>query len=181
MTDQRTEEPPAAPSRPRTVGRVVVRVAVVLMVVMWAYVLYLAFGPGRQPPPDRLDDATFATEAQAICDEAHDDVDELPAAIEAHDASERAGIVTQANERFTAMVDDLETIAPEGEDGAIVAEWIADWRTYLGDRVAYVDALRTDPDAQLLVTAKDREQITEFIDAFSADNRMIACATPIDV
>lgn len=181
MTDQSTLDPPTSPPRRWTTGRVPVRVAVVLMVVMWAYVLYLAFGPGRQAPPDRLDDGTFATEAQAICDAAHDDVDDLPAAIEANDPGERAGIVAQANERFTAMVDNLETIAPHGEDGAIVAEWIADWRTYLGDRVAYVHALRTDPDAQLLVTAKDREQITEFIDAFSADNRMIACATPTDV
>jgi hypothetical protein len=32
-----------------------------------------------------------------------------------------------------------------------------------------------------VVTAKDREQITEYIDAFSADNKMITCATPIDV
>ena len=79
------------------------------------------------------------------------------------------------------MVDDLEAIAPAGEDGEIVAEWIADWRTYLGDREAYADALRRDPEAQLLVTAKDREQITEYIDAFAADNHMTACATPIDV
>jgi len=181
VTDQRTVDPPTSPPHGSTTGRVLVRVAVVLMVVMWAYVLYLAFGAGRQAPPDRLADPTFATEAQVICRAAHDDVDDLPAAIEADDAGERAEIVAQANERFAAMVDDLEAIEPDDEDGAIVAEWIADWRAYLGDRVAYADALRTDPDAELLVTAKDREQITEFIDGFSADNRMIACATPIDV
>ena len=62
-----------------------------------------------------------------------------------------------------------------------MAEWIADWRTYLGDREAYADALRTDPEARLYVTAKDREQVTEYIDAFAADNHMPACATPIDV
>jgi hypothetical protein len=31
------------------------------------------------------------------------------------------------------------------------------------------------------VTAKDREQITEYLDAFAADNRMPSCGTPIDV
>ena len=46
------------------------------------------------------------------------------------------------------MVDDLEPLAPTGEDGEIVAAWIADWRTYLGDREAYADALRTDPEAR---------------------------------
>jgi len=151
------------------------------MVAMWLYVLFLAVGPGRQAPPDRLDDPTFSTEAQAICTAAHDDVDLLPSAIAADSASERADIVAEANERFGAMLDDLDGIVPAGEDGSIVEQWLADWRTYLGDRDDYITALRDDPEAQLLVTAKDQEQITEFIDGFSADNRMIACATPIDV
>ena len=76
--------------------------------------------------------------------------------------------MTEANERFGEMLDDLEAITPAGEDGELVTEWLADWRTYLEDRAAYVEALRSDPEAQLLVTAKDREQITEFIDAFAA-------------
>jgi hypothetical protein len=181
VTDQRQLDAPDTPGSRWTVGRVLVRVAIVLMVAMWVYVLYLAFGPGRQAPPDRLADPTFATDAQAVCDAAHDDVDELPSAVEADSAAERAEIVDLANQRFEAMIDDLEAIAPEGEDGELVREWIADWRTYLQDRADFVDALRVDADAQLLVTAKDREQITEFIDAFAADNRMIACATPIDV
>ena len=80
-----------------------------------------------------------------MCEAAHDDVAQLPPAVEAETASERAEIVAQANARFAAMVDDIEPLAPAGEDGEIVAEWIADWRTYLGDREAYADALRTDP------------------------------------
>jgi hypothetical protein len=155
--------------------------AVVLLVAMWGYVVYLAFGPGRQAPPDRLSDPTFATEAQAICEAAHAEVDQLPRAIEASDATQRADVIAEANARFTEMVDDLEAIAPGGEDGEIVTKWLADWRVYLEDRADYAEALRRDPDAQLVVTAKDREQITEYIDAFSADNKMITCATPIDV
>jgi hypothetical protein len=162
-------------------GRVLVVAAVLAMVAMWGYVLYLAFGPGRQDPPDRLDHPTFAVEAQRICDAAHDDVDQLPAAVEAADANQRADIVTEANERFGEMLGDLGAITPPGEDGELVTEWLADWRIYLEDRAAYVEALRSDPEAQLLVTAKDREQITEFMDAFAQDNRMPACATPIDV
>jgi hypothetical protein len=171
---------PPAPSRGRA-GRVLAIGTVVLLVGMWGYVLYLAFGPGRQPPPDRLADPAFATQAQAICRAAHADVDQLPRAIDAEDAGDRADIVEEANERFSTMVEDLEQVRPVGEDGQIVTAWIADWRTYLGDRAAYAEALRTDPQAQLLVTAKDREQVTEYIDAFAADNKMIACATPIDV
>ncbi len=171
-----------APSRTRwSTGRMLVIVTVALLVGMWVYVLYLAFGPGQQAPPDRVADPTFATRAQEICDAAHDDVGQLPPAIDAREAGERATIVAVANQRFTTMLDDLEAIAPAGDDGRIVREWLDDWRTYLGDRADYVDALRSDPDARLLVTAKDQEQITEFLDAFAKDNRMIACATPIDV
>jgi hypothetical protein len=157
-------------------------VAVVLaMVAMWAYVVYLAFGPGRQPSPDRLADPTFAREAQAVCEAAHADVAALPPALAAETAVERADIVEQANERFTEMIDEIEPRAPGGDDGEVVAQWIADWRTYLEDRAAYVEALRADPEARLFVTARDQEQVTKYIDGFAADNHMAACATPIDV
>ena len=170
-----------APPRRWTGGRVLVLVVVIAMVAMWVYVLYLAFGPGRQPPPDRLADPAFGQRAQAVCEVALADVATLPPAVQAETAAARAEIVSQANDRFAAMIDEIEPLAPGGEDGEIVAEWIADWRTYLGDREAYADALRSDPEARLYVTAKDREQVTEYIDAFAADNHMPACGTPIDV
>lgn len=175
--------PSDAPATPRrwSAGRLLVLAIVIAMVAMWGYVLYLAFGPGRQPPPDRLDDPTFALRAQTICDAAVDDVGRLPRAIDAESADQRAAIVAEANGRFDEMLDDLEAITPAGEDGELVTEWLADWRIYLDDRAGYVDALRSDPDAQLLVTPKDQEQITEFMDAFAQDNRMPACGTPIDV
>jgi hypothetical protein len=176
-----TMPPAGLPTRGAGRRRMLARLTVALLVAMWVYVLYLAFGPGRQPPPDRLDDPGFATQAQAICEAAHDDVDQLPPAIEAEDADQRADIVDAANERFEAMLDEIEEVTPPGEDGDIVQEWLTDWRTYLGDRAEYAEALRSDPDAQLFVTARDQEQVTEYIDAFSADNRMTACATPIDV
>jgi hypothetical protein len=174
---------PTVDTEPRrwTAGRVALLVIVMAMLAMWGYVLYLAFGPGRQPPPDQLADPSFGQAAQAVCEAAHVDVGALPPAVEAQTAAERAEIVAEANERFATMVDDLEPLAPDGEDGEIVAEWIADWRTYLADREAYADALRSDPEARLYVTAKDSEQVTEYIDAFAADNHMAACATPIDV
>jgi hypothetical protein len=161
--------------------RAALAVAVLGMLAMWGYVVYLAVGPGRQAPPDRLDDTTFAVEAQAVCRAALDDVARLPSAIEADDEVERAAIVVAANERFAEMLDDLAAIQPDGDEGEVVEAWLTDWRTYLGDRADYADALATDPEAQLLVTAKDREQITEYLDAFAADNRMPSCGTPIDV
>jgi hypothetical protein len=176
-----TAAPTEAPAPRWTRGRVLVAVVIVGMLAMWGYVLYLAFGPGRQPSPDRLADPAFGPAAEAICEAAHDDVRLLPPAAQAESASERAAIITQANERYDQMLDEIEPLTPAGEDGEIVAAWLADWRTYLGDRQAYADALRDDPEARLFVTARDREQVTEYIDAFAADNHMGACGTPIDV
>ena len=162
-------------------GQVAVAVLVAGMLAMWGYVLYLAFGPGRQAPPDRLDDPIFAPAAQARCEEALAEVAELPRAVETPSAAERAEVVARANESFAAMLDDLDRLVPGGEDATLVRAWLADWRTYLADREAYATALRSDPDAQLLVSAKNSQQITEYLDAFAGDNRMAACATPIDV
>ena len=171
------DEPPVR-ARPT---RILLIAVVVGMLAMWGYVLYLAFGPGRQPSPDRLADPRFAEQAQARCEVAHEAVALLPTANDAESAVERAEVVDEATTHFRAMIDDIEPLAPGGEDGEIVAAWIEDWRAYLEDRAEYADALRSDPDARLFVTARDQAQVTEYIDAFSADNHMAACATPLDL
>ena len=79
------------------------------------------------------------------------------------------------------MLDELADLTPDGEDGEVVTEWLADWRTYLGDRDDFARGCAERPRARLLVTPKHGEQITEFIDAFAKDNRMTACGTPADV
>lgn len=165
----------------RRAARAAIGVVVLGLLAMWAYVVFLAFGPGRQPPIDRLDDPAFAVAAEARCSEALEDVATLPRAVEAESAEQRSEVVAGANARFTAMIDDLEALVPPGEDGVLVRAWLVDWRTYLQDRADYVEALLEDPGARFLVSAKDREQITEYLDAFARDNRMPACGTPLDV
>jgi hypothetical protein len=160
---------------------VLIGIAIVGMVGMWVYVVYLAVGPGRQGPPDELEDPTFAAAAQERCREALDVVAQLPRADEVASAPERADVVDEANMAFGAMLDDLAALAPTGEDGEIVAEWVADWRVYLEDRAQYADALREDPEARFLVSPKDGQHVTEYLDAFAKDNRMPACSTPLDV
>jgi len=161
--------------------RIVLAVVVAAMVAMWGYVLYLAIGPGRQDPPDRLEDPTFAPAAEARCRQALDQVAALPRAAETESPQARAEVILEANDAYAAMLRDVLVLAPEGEEGDIVAAWVTDWRTYLDDRAAYAEALRDDPEARFFVSAKDNEQITEFIDAFAADNRIPACGTPLDV
>jgi hypothetical protein len=164
-----------------TPGRTAIVVVVLGLVAMWAYVVYLAFGPGRADPLDRLDDPTFAAAAETRCASALGAIEALPTAAETTTAAERADVLDRANAELAAMLDDLEGIAPAGEDGQMVQRWLVDWRTYLEDRAEYADRLRVDPGAQLLVTAKAGRHITRPIDGFAADNRMPSCATPPDV
>ncbi|HEY6415333.1 MAG TPA: hypothetical protein VIX41_03815 [Acidimicrobiales bacterium] len=166
-------------------GRTVVVIVVCALVSMWGYVLFLAFGPGRQPPIDRLDDPTFAEAAEERCATTLEQVDLLPVASASHTAAERADVLARANGAYAAMLDDLDglqSLVPAGDQRRRASEWLSDWRTYLGDRERYADALRTDPDARLLVSEKPGEgqQITGWIDEFANANRMPSCVSPTD-
>jgi hypothetical protein len=166
-------------------SRIVIVVVVCALVSMWGYVLYLAFGPGRQPPIDRLDDPAFAEAAEERCAGTLEEVDRLPVASASHTAAERADVLTRANGAYASMLDDLDklaTLVPAGDQRERANEWLGDWRTYLGDRERYADALRTDPDARLLVSEKPGEgqQITGWIDEFAKANRMPSCVSPTD-
>ena len=177
---------PAAPGGRRLLPRALIVVAVLLLVSMWGYVLYLAFGPGRQPPLDRLDDPAFAQAGEAHCAEAVAAVDALPGAGAAPDAADRADVIDRANAEYAAMLDDIEAelpLTPAGVQREHATEWIADWRLYLGDRAEFADALRADPEARLLVSEKPGEtrQVTGWIDEFALANRMDSCVTPTDV
>jgi hypothetical protein len=166
-------------------ARLALVAVVVGLVSMWGYVLFLAFGPGRQPPVDRLDDPAFAQAAEERCAAAVDQVDALPVASASHTAEERAEVLDQADAVYASMLDDLDDmtdLAPAGDQRRRAQEWLADWRVYLGDREAYADALRADPDARLLVSSKPGEgrQITGWIDEFAKANRAASCVSPVD-
>jgi hypothetical protein len=175
----------ASVGRRSRLGRTVVLIVVCALLSMWGYVLYLAFGPGRQPPIDRLDDPAFAEAAEQRCAATLEEVDRLPVASASQTAAERADVLARANAAYAAMLDDLDdldTLAPAGDQRRRADEWLGDWRTYLGDREKYAEALRTDPDARLLVSAKagEGQQITGWIDEFARANRMPSCVSPTD-
>jgi hypothetical protein len=165
--------------------RIVVLLVVAGLVAMWGYVVYLAFGPGRQPPVDRIDDPAFARAAEDRCAEALDRVAELPPAQDTTDPAARAAVLDEANATFAVMLDDLDgdvTLVPDSEQRGHATEWLADWRTFLADREDFADRLRTDPDARMLVSEKEGEgrHVTAWIDEFAAANRMPSCASPTD-
>ena len=173
----------AAPGR-GTPARIAIAIVVIGLAAMWGYVLYLAVGPGRQAPIDRLDDERFARAAESRCAQALDEIDALPDAVESPTPDQRADVVAEANAALGAMLDDLEAAAPvSGDDARYASEWLADWRIYLADRERYVEALRVDDEARFLVSEKqgERRHITGWIDEFAKANRMESCTTPDDV
>jgi hypothetical protein len=165
--------------------KLVLATVVVGLVAMWGYVVYLAFGPGRQPPIDRLEDPTFAEAAGPRCTEAVDEVEALPVASETHSAAERAAVLDQANAIFAGMVDDLDgmtDLVPAGDQRDRAEAWLEDWRVVLEDREAYAEALARDDDAEYLVSEKPGtgRQITGWIDEFALANKIDDCKTPAD-
>jgi hypothetical protein len=165
--------------------KVLLSVVVLGLVSMWVYVVYLAVGPGRQPPIDRLDDPAFAAAAGPRCREAVADVERLPVASETHSPAERAAVLGEANEIFAGMLDDLEgmaDLAPAGDQRERTEAWLADWQVLLADREAYADALARDEAAEMLISEKPGtgRHITGWVDEFALANKIDDCATPSD-
>lgn len=182
---QAIPDDPNATRPPSTTGRALVLLIVTGLVAMWVYVLYLAFVPGRQPPADRIADPAFAQAAESRCARALDQVEELPLATESPTPEHRAGVLDQANAAFGSMLDDLDGmvgLVPEGDERGRAEAWLDDWRTFQSDRERYASALRSDPEARMLVSEKPGKgrHITGWIDEFAKANRMPSCASPTD-
>ncbi len=172
-------------AEPLSLGRRAARVAAVVAAIsiagLWAYALW---GPTEKTFPGTLTDPTFTTQAEAICTDTAARLAQLQPAYQSQDARTRAAVIAQANAELAVMLDRLGAAAPDpdSKDGRMIHEWLGDWRTYLGDRQRYVEALATDPSARFYVTEKDRRQITEPIDFFAGRaNDMPNCVTPGDL
>ena len=164
-----------------SVGRVLAVMVGVATVLFWAWILT---GGPKAPNPDKLDDRAYVSFAQQRCIRLTTEVAGLPNAITAETAAERADVIDEANGLISNMVDDLEDRAPtEGDDGKRLRGWIADWRTYVGDRESYADRLREDPKALMQITenTKLRDGVDKTIEIFADVNDMPECATPGDV
>ena len=165
----------------RRLGRILALVVAVGLAALWAYALW---GPVQRTSQGVLDEATFPTAAEPICATAMLRIDDLPKAFETRENAQRAEAVMTADGYLAEMLDQLDDIAPsptDGDDGRMVNEWLADWRTYLANRADYAERLADDPGARMLVTEKDGRQISEPIDYFARVNEMPNCGTAGDV
>lgn len=159
--------------------KVLAGVVIVGSFLPWAW----RFSPFADRTPDGiLDDPTFATIAEPICAAAMTELEALPNALDAATTAERGEQVDMANDILVGMVDRLEgEITGSDRDVENLGEWIADWRTYLENRVDYAERIAVDENAVLYVAANGSERLDRRIPRFAESNEMRSCVTPDDI
>jgi hypothetical protein len=175
-----TPESSTAERKGWSIGRVAAICAFLVIAGIWALLL----SPFNDPThPDELNDETFAEAADARCEDLVDEIDALPKANTVETPAERALLVDAGTALTVELVEDLGDLAPSPstDDGQIVALWLDDWQIYISDRDAYAAALSGGETGPFPVSARDGEQISEFVDAFAEVNGMINCFAPLDV
>jgi hypothetical protein len=184
-TDRRTNVASAEDDGPRRSRRQVISFIAAgsfsaFVVGMWLYAFFI-YDPGLKV--DELADRTFPIAAERICAAGRSDVDALPPANVSRSATERAEVIDSANARLRAMIAELRAAVPadQGRVTSGVNEWLDDWTTYVDDRQAYADGLRSDPQTRFTETVKANRQVSRAVDGFAEVNRMESCSTPGDV
>ncbi len=172
------------PKRPvsplRWAFRGVAGVAIAASFAVWVYAYS---GYADRETPDLLGDRALAANAEEICAAALQDVAAMPNALDAIDGADRASQIRLTTTRFEAMVTELEGLNLFDErDDRIFSGWLGNWRVMLGDRLAYADAIETDPEAQFYVSDIGvRERLDKRLTRFANTNLMTSCAAPTDV
>lgn len=163
-----------------TWGRALAIGAVVTMVIFW---IWIFSGAPKRDNPDYLQDRAYAEALEAQCQGLRDRLDELPNAAKVTSQAERADVLDDANVLVGEFIDDVEASAPTSGNAAITMKgWIADWRIYLGDREDFAKRLRTEENAQLLLSrSKLGDSADKTIQVFTQVNGIPACETPGDV
>lgn len=167
----------------KTFSRVFIGTAISLLGIMWVYALFIA----SKESINQFGDEAWQQRAENICNETAVAREELadyrlitdvgPDAL-----SERADIVDKATEMLVQMVNQLASSTPTDAKGAeLVPLWISDYRTYISDRYAYSQMLRSGINDAFAETMIDGLPLSEKLATFAADNYMVSCKPPRDL
>ena len=159
-------------------GRLILVTVVAGLIGMWFYAFLLA--PSGNP--DRMADRIWPTSAERRCAEARNAIDALPSARDSGSPLERSDHLEEGTEILETMVSDLGSL-PGGSanDRDLVSRWLEDWETYLSDRQAHVERLRSEGDVRPLLSAlPDGSSILERMNGFARVNDMESCLDPGD-
>lgn len=179
-----TAAPSEAEHRPNPWKRAALVLGAIVFFSFWIWALFFA----SKEAVNRIDDRAWAARADAICLAAAEQRLELADLTRIDTAGpelirRRADIVDQATDIVEQMLDDVVAVLPTDEKGkAIVPQWEAEYRIYIGDRRAYAEQLReSGENLPFYETAEDKLPISERLATFAGDNDMSTCAPPIDL
>jgi hypothetical protein len=170
-------------SRGLVLKRLAVGLALVVLVAFWTWALLFA----SKESVNKIDDRDWAARALSICEAANEARAELAdlRRVDPEDQAmmrERADIVDRATDIVEQMLDDVVAVTPDDEKGrAIVPDWEADYRTYIGNRRDFANELRRGENPPFREAEVEGVPISERIGTFAADNEMKACEPPRDV
>ena len=150
---------------------------------IWIYAFAWQASGNVPPPPDQLDDAAWALQAEEICQRALQQVEQMPGALDAVDEQDRATQIEDTTVVFEAMVGELAEIPTATDrDGEMTGEWLSDWRQLMTNRRDYAERLRSDPAAVFTVSGSGGgERLDKRVTRFATTNAMPSCVTPTDV
>lgn len=172
--------------RPATVlARIGIGLFAVTMTLFWTWAMFFA----DPEPVNRIGDTNWAQRAERRCAATQNELQGLAnfstlAPGNTKQIIERAAIVEQATDTLTTMLDDITATPPTDAKGqALIPQWTDEYRTYLNDRVLYVEKLRSQGRNLAFeeTMTEDGVPASERLSTFAADNRMPSCAPPHDL
>jgi hypothetical protein len=173
-----SEAPDAAiaPRRSRW-PRLLAGLAIALIAAMWLYA-WLPFP--RPRPADVLDDGGFAAAAEPMCAATIAELQRLPLVTQDSPPDQLAAVVARANDELRAMLTELESLPrPDGRDGELLGQFLADWHVHLADRDAWVDRLRSGDDGPFTETViRNGDGASGYLAEFAQVNDMASCGAP---
>ncbi len=150
---------------------------------MWVYALFFA----SKESINKIGDDAWAQRAQLRCLDAEREREALAdyrliSDVGVDGLRQRADLVDRATDTLDAMIRSLKADQPADEKGrAIVPLWIAEYERYVYDRRFYAQRLRTGDNAPFSESTFEGLPLAERLATFAGDNRMPACAPPIDL
>lgn len=151
---------------------------------MWVY----AFGFAPRESFNKINDEAWQERAQAHCKKAENQrfsLEDLtpmnpddPAALQ-----KKANLVEAATDTLENAINLIAIDRPADAKGQeLVPRWIADYRTYLADRRAFIVALRTSSKRPYFAeTEVEGVPVSERIGKFARENNMKTCQAPYDL
>ena len=162
----------------------------VLMFLGMAGFWIWAFSPlPKRGHPDNLNLPEYSEPAIQICLQAKAQIAALPTDWDIDNPLDLAAQVKAVNLILEPMLDQLRqlatradvTAAASQEDQHILNLWLADWKTYIDDRIDLTIALLRGQEAAFTHTTREGRRITDIIKRFAEVNNMESCQPPTDI